>query len=175
MATPLVLTPAWNGSSAGFDIGRDPDLDGHDTQIRRRGFAQLAPSVFSGASVSISRRPSCAVSIEQDYWSPEGACPAVLEGGRRNGGVCWRATPKNTRLDSSRTRQACARKKHIGPIDPDACTLDQFLNSLEIRATADVLVDGVEVWIGSRCFALRRPLHRPALPATANSAASARN
>jgi hypothetical protein len=43
--------------------------------------------------------------------------------------------------------QACARKKHIGPIDPDACTLNQFLNSLEIRATADVLVDGGEVWI----------------------------
>ena len=35
--------------------------------------------------------------------------------------------------------------KHIGPIDPDASTLNQFLNSLAIRATADVLVDGGEV------------------------------
>jgi len=43
--------------------------------------------------------------------------------------------------------RACARKKHIGPIDPDACTLNQFLNFLETRATADVLVDGGDVWI----------------------------
>ena len=36
------------------------------------------------------------------------------------------------------------KEKHIGPIDPDASTLNQFLNSLR-RATANVLVDGGKV------------------------------
>ena len=36
--------------------------------------------------------------------------------------------------------------KHIGPIDPDAFTLNQFLNRA-VRATADVLVDGGEVQV----------------------------
>jgi hypothetical protein len=34
--------------------------------------------------------------------------------------------------------------KHIGPIDPDASTLNQFLNLFR-RATANVLVDGGKV------------------------------
>ena len=36
------------------------------------------------------------------------------------------------------------KEKHIGPIDPDASTLNQFLNSYR-RATANVLVDGGKV------------------------------
>ena len=56
----------------------------------------------------------------------------TIEDGRRSGGDCWRAPPRNTRLDSSRTMggaQATAPDlKHIGPIDPDAFTLNQFLN-----------------------------------------------
>ena len=56
----------------------------------------------------------------------------TIEDGRRSGGDCWRAPPRNTRLDSSRTMggaQATAPDlKHIGPIDPDASTLNQFLN-----------------------------------------------
>jgi len=36
------------------------------------------------------------------------------------------------------------KEKHIGPIDPDASTLNQFLNSFR-RATANVLVDGGKV------------------------------
>ena len=38
------------------------------------------------------------------------------------------------------------KEKHIGPIDPDAFTLNQFLNRWS-RATADVLVDGGEVQV----------------------------
>ena len=76
-------------------------------------------------------------------------CPTI-EDGRRSGGDCWRAPPRNTRLDSSRTMggaQATAPDlKHIGPIDPDAFTLNQFLNRA-VRATADVLVDGGEVQV----------------------------
>ena len=36
------------------------------------------------------------------------------------------------------------KEKHIGPIDPDASTLNQFLNLFR-RATANVLVDGGKV------------------------------
>ena len=36
-------------------------------------------------------------------------------------------------------------RKRIGPIDPDAFTLNKFLKSLAIRATTDVLVDGGDV------------------------------
>src|SRR4029077_854237 len=92
-----------------------------------------------------------------------------MEGGRQSGGACWRATPRNTRLDSSRTidgrRRPCARKeKHIGPIDPDASTLKQFLKSLALRATADVLVDGGAVRLRSLRTAApteHRPGHKP--------------
>jgi hypothetical protein len=37
--------------------------------------------------------------------------------------------------------------KHIGPIDPDAFTLNQFLNRWPLRAAADALVDGGEVQV----------------------------
>ena len=60
-----------------------------------------------------------------------------MGGGRRSGGACWRATPRNSRLDSSRTmggRSPWLRpKEHIGPIDPDAFTLNQFLNRVFAR------------------------------------------
>ena len=36
--------------------------------------------------------------------------------------------------------------KHIGPIDPDAFTLNQFPDRA-VRATADLLVDGGEVQV----------------------------
>ena len=65
--------------------------------------------------------------------------------GRLSGGACWRASSRNNRLVSSRTMggrgASCALKKHIGPIDPDAFTLNKFLNLLGIRATTDVPVD----------------------------------
>ena len=77
-------------------------------------------------------------------------CPTI-EDGRRSGGDCWRAPPRNTRLDSSRTMGGRSQLrpdfKHIGPIDPDAFTLNQFLKLLVIRAIADVLVDGREVQV----------------------------
>jgi hypothetical protein len=44
-------------------------------------------------------------------------------------------------------RQLRPISKHIGPIDPDAFTLNQFLKSLAIRATSDVPVDGREVQV----------------------------
>jgi hypothetical protein len=68
--------------------------------------------------------------------TPAGNCPTI-EGGRRSGGGCWRAPLRNTRLDSSRTMKGCGeavpQEKHIGPIDPDACTLNQLLNRLCAR------------------------------------------
>lgn len=41
---------------------------------------------------------------------------------------------------------AAPQSDHIGPIDPDAFTLNQFLNSLTICATEVVLVDDGEIW-----------------------------
>ena len=51
--------------------------------------------------------------------------------------------PAGLIADDGRGAGNCARDlKHIGPIDPDAFTLNQILKSFAIRATADVLVDG---------------------------------
>ena len=49
--------------------------------------------------------------------------------------------------DDWRAQAAAPDFKHIGPIDPDAFTLNQFLKLLVIRAIADVLVDGREVQV----------------------------
>ena len=57
--------------------------------------------------------------------------------------------PAGLIADDGRGAAALRRpqRNHIGPIDPDAfITLNQFLNSLTICATADVLVDDGEVW-----------------------------
>ena len=57
----------------------------------------------------------------------------------------------------------CARSRHIGPIDPDASTLNQILKSFAIRATADALVDGGggQVKILAHCgTSMHRPGHK---------------
>ena len=55
--------------------------------------------------------------------------------------------PAGLIADEGRAQAAAPDFKHIGPIDPDAFTLNQFLKSLAIRATVDVVVDGREVQV----------------------------
>ena len=128
-----------------------PGISGVSAEIKRPHFRRSKCQHRGYASGARNGHPAQSRRARRAFLLTEIQTCLTIEVGRRSGGVCWRATPRNTRLDSSRTmgraRLACARKKHIGPIDPDACTLNQFLNSLEIRATTDVLVDGGDVWI----------------------------
>ena len=52
--------------------------------------------------------------------------------------------PAGLIADDEGVRRSRTPKKNIGPIDPDASTLNQFLNSFR-RATANVLVDDGKV------------------------------
>jgi len=57
----------------------------------------------------------------------------TIEGGRRSGGVCWRATPRNTRLDSSRTmggRWPCRRPKEAHRTDRSRCLYSKPVSKL---------------------------------------------
>ena len=74
---------------------------------------------------------------------------------RRSGGDRWRAAPRNNRLDSSRTMQGCGtsrtpQEKHIGPIDPDASTLNQTLNHVCMRPLLTFSLTKVRALPGSR-------------------------
>ena len=57
--------------------------------------------------------------------------------------------PAGLIADDGLAQVTAPESKHIGPIDPDASTLKQFLKSLAHRATADVLVDGGEARLRS--------------------------
>jgi hypothetical protein len=128
--------------------------------------------IFAGQNVS-TRRPYQADRSDRPARSKVGSRAFLLtqiqtclriEGGRRSGGVCWRATPRNTRLDSSRTMKGCgyarSPRKHIGPIDPDACTLNQFLNIFVYSRRLRTFSWTAERFGQDPC-ALRRPMHRP--------------
>jgi hypothetical protein len=79
---------------------------------------------------------------------------------------CAKEYPAGLIADDGRARASLRPKEeHIGPIDPEACTLNQFLKSLAIRATADVLVDGGDVWSRSLPTAAPNASAGPKAPA----------
>jgi hypothetical protein len=65
--------------------------------------------------------------------------------------------PAGLIADDGRAQATAPDLRHIGPIDPDASTLNQILKPFAIRATADALVDGgggqvkILAHCGTRC------------------------
>jgi len=67
--------------------------------------------------------------------------------------------PAGLIADDGRAQAVAPDFKHIGPIDPDAFTLNQFLKSLAIRATR--MFSWTAERFMSRSCALRHSMHRP--------------